>query len=127
LTIELEAELKYYLKNRNKLSKAKEYLTSLHGTDGFNWLLDKVTVKPNKSLALNNRLTFKRKVQALTEKQPLYLLENFEKRGFRTGYHVDHIVSIFKAYKLGWTVEQCADISNLQMLPFEENLKKGIK
>ena len=39
--------------------------------------------------------------------------------------HVDHIVSIRQAFKLGWPVEKCADISNLQMLDRDVNMKKS--
>lgn len=40
-------------------------------------------------------------------------------------YHLDHKVPIIQAFKEGWSPERCAEISNLQMLPWSENLSKG--
>lgn len=145
ITDTLQIELNYYSRNREKIGACKDILIELHGIEGFNWLRDSIRISEPKqeveeSVSLTptaiyklerkrktlDRKKFKREVHKLTELQPLHLLENFDKRGFKE-YHVDHIVSIFKAFKLGWTPEQCADISNLQMLPYKENLLKGIK
>jgi len=70
------------------------------------------------------------KVRRLTEKQPLHTLENYEKRGFVTekdAYHLDHIISIYKGFQNNIPIHIIADISNLQMLPAIENIKKGKK
>lgn len=39
-------------------------------------------------------------------------------------WQLDHKIAIIECFKRGWTVEQAADISNLQMLPAIENLSK---
>lgn len=44
--------------------------------------------------------------------------------GVEGGYQLDHKTSIKKAYDLGWTPEQCADIRNLQLLPWADNRAK---
>lgn len=69
-------------------------------------------------------------VRRLTRKEDLSSLENFEKRG-RTGikgaYQVDHIISIKEGFLCGMHPIEIAHIKNLQMLPWEENLKKSWK
>jgi hypothetical protein len=69
------------------------------------------------------RRAYGRKVRSLTKQQPLDQVLGIELRG--TEYHLDHAVSIAAAWEAGWTPEQCADTSNLQMLPRDENLRKG--
>ena len=44
--------------------------------------------------------------------------------GVEGGYQLDHKVSIKKAFELGWTPEQCADVINLQLLPWKDNREK---
>jgi hypothetical protein len=46
-------------------------------------------------------------------------------RGLNHSYHLDHITPIIECFKQGWTAEQAADVSNLQMLEWSENLTKG--
>lgn len=41
------------------------------------------------------------------------------------GYQIDHIKPIKWCYENKYSIEQCADISNLQILMWEDNLKKG--
>ncbi len=62
-------------------------------------------------------------VRDLTEKQPLFLLSNIEKRHF-TKYHVDHIISIMYGYDNDIPVEIIADITNLQVITAKENMIK---
>jgi hypothetical protein len=69
------------------------------------------------------RQAYGRQVRRLTEQQPLDQVLGIELRG--PEYHLDHAVSIAAAWKAGWTPEQCADTSNLQMLPRDENMRKG--
>lgn len=119
----IKAEIEYYSRNRSKLSSNRKYLIDLYGEDGYEYIKDNL----NTDVTYRQKFkTFKRKVWKITNKQPLHELENYEKRGWKD-YHVDHIVSIFKAYKLGWTPSQCGHISNLQMLPYLENLIKRTK
>lgn len=62
--------------------------------------------------------TFK---QFLERVNPDYL------KGLNHGYHLDHIVPIIECFKRGWSAEKAANISNLQMLYWTENLSKGSK
>lgn len=62
-------------------------------------------------------------VRRLTEQQSLAQVPGIELRG--PEYHLDHAMSIAAAWEAGWTAEQCADTSNLQMLPRDENMRKG--
>ena len=72
------------------------------------------------------------KVHKLTRKQPLHLLENYDKleknwgvNGTKGAYQIDHIKSIDKCWKDGTTAEQCSDLSNLQIITWEENIRKS--
>ena len=71
---------------------------------------------------------YKREVWRLTYQQPLESLLNFDLRG-RCGvpgaYQIDHMVSIEEGFQSGIPVEEIAHISNLQMLPWEDNRQKG--
>jgi hypothetical protein len=69
------------------------------------------------------RRAYSRLVRQLTEQQPLDQVPGITLRGAE--YHLDHAVSIAAAFKAGWTPEQCADVSNLQVLPRAENMRKG--
>lgn len=68
-------------------------------------------------------LAYREEVRRLTELEPLHLLPGIELRG--QDWHVDHVVSIYTAWLAGWPVERCAHVGNLQMLPWEENFRKG--
>lgn len=75
-----------------------------------------------------DKLKYYNEVWRLTKKQPLACLPNFDKRGkARKGsdnYQLDHIISIHKGYLVGIAPEIIADISNLQMLPWKDNIQK---
>jgi len=66
-----------------------------------------------------------------TNKQPLYLLENIEKRGRcdinPNAYHLDHKISIHDGFFKNIPYEKIGNFKNLQMLPWRENLSKGRK
>lgn len=66
-------------------------------------------------------------VHGLTQKQPLHLLENFDKRarsGVPGAYQVDHEFSVFDGFKMGVSPEIVANFVNLRMIPALENRKK---
>jgi len=69
-------------------------------------------------------------VDCLTRKQPIHLLENFEKRG-RAGvdgaYHLDHIISVWYGYHNDIPREVISNIKNLKFIPWLENQKKWCK
>jgi len=71
-------------------------------------------------------------VHRLTRKQPLYKLENYDKLQENTGimgtegaYQIDHIKSIDACWKDGTPAKDCAHISNLQVIRWEQNIIKG--
>ena len=73
---------------------------------------------------------YKIDVWRITNQQTFHILENFNKRGVngQTGaYTLDHIISIKKGFIENTPPEQIGHISNLQMLPWEENITKGWK
>ena len=50
--------------------------------------------------------------------------------GVTDGYQLDHILGIRECFDKGLSIEDCADIKNLQMIPWQKNLQKrkwGIK
>ena len=67
------------------------------------------------------------KVRTITNQQPLETLINFEKRG-KMGqdgaYNLDHKYSIIEGFKNGVDPELIGHISNLEMLPWKDNLIK---
>jgi hypothetical protein len=73
---------------------------------------------------------YRTEVDRLTNLQPIKNLENFEKRG-KAGvdgaYHLDHIYSVYMGFKNNIPPEIIAHISNLKMIPWMENQKKGYK
>lgn len=72
---------------------------------------------------------YQNKVHRLTKKIK-HLIEGYDesKRG-RMGkpgaYQIDHIVDIKWGFENGIPEEFIADLSNLQFIPWEENIKKG--
>ncbi len=62
--------------------------------------------------------------RTLTEQQPLQQLPGYHLRG-AGGYVVDHVVSIWAAFRAGWPVERAAALDNLQLVPSVENFAKG--
>lgn len=64
--------------------------------------------------------------RALTEQQPLHQLPGYHLRG-AGGYVVDHVVSIWAAFREGWPVERAATLDNLQVVPSLENFTKGTR
>jgi len=69
-------------------------------------------------------------VRWLTEKQPIHLLENIEKRGKASipgAYHLDHKMPLKYGFENGILPYVIADIRNLEMIPAIDNLKKGSK
>lgn len=69
-------------------------------------------------------------VWRVTNKQPIKLLENYNKRG-RAGqkgaYHLDHIIPIIYGFLNNIPPEIIGNISNLQIITWEENLNKSTK
>jgi len=66
------------------------------------------------------------KVWEVTESQPLHILENNDKRGWKS-FHLDHIYPISASYKDGLSPKKVGNIKNLQFIPHKENIAKGSK
>jgi hypothetical protein len=66
---------------------------------------------------------YRNEVRRLTELEPLHQVPGITLRG--GSHHLDHIVSIRAAWLANWSAAKCAHLSNLQILPWHENLRKG--
>ena len=80
---------------------------------------------------LPEREKYYRKVIQITNKQPIHLLENYDKlrglSGVSGAYQLDHIISKNYGFKNNIDPEIIGDIDNLQFIPWEENISKGDK
>lgn len=79
-------------------------------------------------LSLPAQVKYKKKVIALTLKQSIKLLPNYEKRGLggvAGAYHLDHKYSILEGFKNDVPEETIANINNLEFIPWEKNREKG--
>lgn len=69
-------------------------------------------------------------VWRITKSQPLYSLKHFDRRG-RCGksgaYQIDHIISVYSGFKQRIPASTVGNITNLRMIPWLENAKKGVK
>jgi len=83
----------------------------------------KIKQKIKKIKDLSKKLYYAQ-VWEVTESQPLYILENSNKRGWRN-HHLDHIFPIALAYHKGIPPEKVGNIKNIQFIPYQENLDKG--
>jgi len=59
-----------------------------------------------------------------TEQQPLYVLENHDKRGWKD-YHLDHIFPISMGFYRNIPPEKIGNIKNLRFIHHKENMSKG--
>lgn len=100
-------------------------------TYGKGWLNKWKSYKHNRTVDNNgNRLRlywndfdhYKDNVRQLTEEET-HLLPNIHKRGFNS-YHIDHKISIRYGYDNGIPEEQIADISNLHLVWWKDNIRK---
>lgn len=73
---------------------------------------------------------YKSRVDEVTKRQPIQLLENNDKRGpsGKSGaYHLDHIISIRYGFDHGIDPDIIGDIKNLRFIPWKQNLTKSSK
>ena len=72
---------------------------------------------------------YQNEVRRLTRLQPIHTLKNHDKlrglNGVEGAYQVDHIISIDYGWDNEILPEQIADISNLQIIKWEDNITKG--
>lgn len=74
--------------------------------------------------------SYRNEVDRLTKQQPLQQLEHYDKRGpnGKSGaYTLDHIISVAFGFKNKISEQIIADISNLRMIPWKDNILKGWK
>ena len=120
-------------KNRRKNSK-NTVKSSLHKrkTDKIKYQIRKITKKyPKIKQKIKNIKDLDKKlyyamVWEVTEQQPLYILENSDKRGWKN-HHLDHIYPISMGYKEKIPPEKVGNIKNLRFIHYTENLNKGSK
>ena len=123
-------------KNRRKNSKNSKNTpkSSLHKrkTDKIRYLIRKITKKyPKIKQKIKNIKDLDKKlyyamVWEVTEQQPLYILENSDKRGWKN-HHLDQIYPISMGYKEKIPPEKVGNIKNLRFIHYTENLDKGSK
>ena len=120
-------------KNRRKNGK-NTAKSSLHKrkTDKIRYLIRKITKKyPKIKQKIKNIKDLDKKlyyamVWEVTEQQPLHILENSDKRGWKN-HHLDHIYPISMGYKEKIPPEKVGNIKNLRFIHYTENLDKGSK
>jgi predicted transcriptional regulator len=120
-------------KNRRKNGK-NTAKSSLHKrkTDKIRYSIRKITKKyPKIKQKIKNIKDLDKKlyyamVWEVTEQQPLYILENSDKRGWKN-HHLDHIYPISMGYKEKIPPEKVGNIKNLRFIHYTENLDKGSK
>jgi len=80
---------------------------------------------------LSNKERYYKQVRRITESQDLSSLPHYDKRGRadlnKDCYHLDHIIPISYGWLKDIPPDIIGDISNLQFIPWEENLKKSNK
>ncbi len=80
---------------------------------------------------LDNRKKYYREVRKITRKQDISILENYDKLrglcGVDGAYQLDHIIPVSVGYERGLSAEKIGHISNLQIIPWKDNLLKSNK
>lgn len=69
---------------------------------------------------------YRRNAWKITNTQPLHELPNIENRGYKN-MHLDHKISIWYGFKNNIPFEVIGHISNLEMIPYKDNMLKGTK
>jgi len=121
----MKKPLKYNKKHRRKSSTEKV-------KDKIRYLIRKITKKyPKIKQKIKNIKDLDKKlyyamVWEVTEQQPLHILENSDKRGWKN-HHLDHIYPISMGFKEKIPPEKIGNIKNLRFIHYTENLDKGSK
>ena len=78
---------------------------------------------------LDKKKKYQRKVRSLTRKQDISGLPNYDKlrglHGTPGAYQVDHIISVREGFEKNIPPATIADITNLQIIPWKDNLTKS--
>ena len=121
----MKKPLKYNKKHRRKTSTEKV-------KDKIRYQIRKIIKKyPKIKQKIKNIKDLDKKlyyamVWEVTEQQPLHILENSDKRGWKN-HHLDHIYPISMGYKDKIPPEKIGNIKNLRFIHYTENLDKGSK
>jgi len=101
--------------------KIKEIKTRETKVKNGNW----ISIKEKELFKLYSMIVWR-----LTKRNDLSKLKNYDKRGrieIPGSYHLDHKISLSFGFTNGILPNVIADISNLEMMPAIENIKKGTK
>lgn len=104
-------------KNINKISKIRYKIRKI--TKKYPKIKQKIKNFKN----LEKKLYYAM-VWEFTEEQPLRILENFDKRGWKN-HHLDHIYPISMGFVNKISPKKIGNIKNLRFIPYKENLSKG--
>ena len=113
---DFSSKIPIFKKKRSKILYEIRKITKKH---------PKIKQKIKKIKDLDKKLYYAR-VWEVTESQPLYILENSNKRGWKN-HHLDHVFPIALAYHKKISPKMVGNIKNLQFIPYQDNLIKGSK
>jgi len=102
---------------RNKSKGVSIGLVKRWGNRGYDEYLD----------SLSEFKEYRKKVISITNKQPIYKLLNYNKRGVSgidNNYHLDHKFSILEGFKENIDPNIIGGIKNLEFIPWKKNLIK---
>jgi hypothetical protein len=131
-------EYNNYLQISQKLNLTESYVSKYIGLSGYRRDKSKGVsvglIKRYKGISYDKYLEllpeynkYKREVLYITNKQVIKLLDNYNKRGVsgkEGAYHLDHKFSINEGFKQGIKPEIIGNITNLEFIPWEDNLSK---
>jgi len=112
--IEFSSKIPIFKKKRSKILYEIRKITKKY---------PKIKQKIKKIKDLDKKLYYAR-VWEVTESQPLYILENSNKRGWKN-HHLDHVFPIALAYHKKLSPKRVGNIKNLRFIPYQDNLDKG--
>ena len=72
---------------------------------------------------------YKSEVLKMTNRQPIETLDNYSKRGISGldgAYHLDHKYSILEGFNQNINPDIIGNITNLEFIPWEDNVKKRV-
>ena len=122
--------MKRTLKKQKKISILRTNLNKNSKLGKIRYKIRKITKKyPKIKQKIKNIKNLEKKlyyalVWEVTEEQPLRILENFDKRGWKN-HHLDHIYPISMGFVNKISPKKIGNIKNLRFIPYKENLSKG--
>lgn len=123
-----ETQLKKLVANGHSNTEILEIL-NIECIGSLNKWLKKFNIK--RTYNTKEHKVYHRKVRWLTEKiysqHKNIINPNSYPRtlcGVEGGYQLDHIVGVSDCFKNGKSIDYCASVENLQMIPWKENLQK---